>query len=219
MWQPQGLAATHAARERAARAASPNPVTLERFHVKLSRMSRSAAAGCWCLGVLAAALGACSMAPSQPVIDRLDPDTATTVTVLKKPVELVAESLHRTGGDPFAFIAPFETDRMGHRTQYLWMSAPGVENAKIEPQLTCDGQTLQLSPVEGDMGHLGLAHPPYEKPAPWSLEWYFQLPPETLRCLADAQRVTLQTRTDTGQSDQFSVDARGLATLKAFGLR
>jgi hypothetical protein len=173
--------------------------------------------GCWLLAVLAATLGACSSTPPQPVVDRLDPDTATTVTVLKRPVELVADSLHSAGGDPFAFIAPFETDRMGNRAQYLWMSAPGVENAKIEPQLTCDGQTLKLSPVEGDIGHLGLAHPPYEKPAPWSLQWYFQLPPETLRCLADAQRVTLETRADTGQSDQFSVDAKGLSTLKAFG--
>jgi hypothetical protein len=175
--------------------------------------------GCWCLGVLATALGACSSTPPQPVVDQLDPDTATTVTVLKKPVELVAESLHSVGGDPFAFIAPFETDRMGNRAQYLWMSAPGVENAKIEPQLTCDGQTLNLSPVEGDIGRLGLAHPPYAKPAPWSLQWYFQLPPETLRCLEDAQRVTLETRADTGQSDQYSVDAKGLATLKAFGSR
>jgi hypothetical protein len=172
---------------------------------------------CWCLGILAAALGGCASTPAQPVVDRLDPDTATTVTVLKKPVELVAESLHNVGGDPFAFFAPFETDRMGHRTQYLWMSAPGVEHAKTEPQLLCDGQALKLSPVEGDIGQLGLAHPPYEKPAPWSLQWYFQLPPETLRCLTDAQRVTLQTRADTGQSDEFSVDAKGLSTLKSFG--
>ncbi len=182
--------------------------------MKLSRISRS---GLLSLAVLSAGLGACSSTPSQPVVDRLDPDTATTVTVLKKPVELVAESLHSPGGDPFAFFAPFETDRMGNRAQYLWMSAPAVENAKVEPQLTCDGQTLTLSPVEGDISHLGLAHPPYERPAPWSLQWYFQLPPETLRCLADAQRVTLETRADTGQSQQFSVEAKGLAMLKAFG--
>jgi hypothetical protein len=185
--------------------------------MKLSRICRSSTAGCWSLAILAAALGACASTPQQPVVDRLDPDTATTVTVLKKPVELVAESLHNSGGDPFAFLAPFETDRMGNRAQYLWLTAPGIENAKIEPQLLCDGQALKLSPVEGDITHLGLSHPPYEKPAPWSLQWYFQLPPETLRCLADAQHVTLETRADTGQSDQYSVDAKGLATLRSFG--
>src|SRR3569833_2683915 len=106
-------------------------------------MSRSDAAGCWCLGALAAALGACSTTPSQPVVARLDPDTAITDTVLKKPVELVAESLHRTGGDPFAFIAPFETVRMGNRTKNQKKTTTKAKNAKIEPLLTCDGQTLK----------------------------------------------------------------------------
>ena len=105
---------------------------------------------------------------------------------------------------------------MGSRAQYLWMSAPGVENATIEPRLTCDGQALSLAPVDGGMGHLGLSHAPYEKPAPWSVQWYFQLPPDTLKCLADAQRVTLETHASTGQSEQFAVDSKGLAPIKAF---
>jgi hypothetical protein len=205
--------------------------------VKLSRISRSSVAsslaarrrrfsgflpprsGCWWLAIPASMLVACATTPSQPVVERLDPDTATTVTALRKPVELVAESLHVASGDPFAFLAPFETDRMGKRTQYLWMSAPSVENAKLEPQLLCDGQALTLPPVDGDLSQMGLAHPPYEKPAPWSMQWYFQLPPDTLRCLADAHRVTLQTRADTGQSDQFSAESKDLTTLKAFSNR
>jgi hypothetical protein len=161
-------------------------------------------------------LGGCAMTPSQAVVERLDPDTATTLTVVRKPVELVAESLHNGGGDPFAFIAPFETDRMGNRVQYLWMSAPGVEGAKIQPRLLCDGQALTLTPVDGNVAHLGLSHSPYERPAPWSVEWYFQLPPDTLKCLAGAQRITLETRADVGQTQQFSVESKGLAPLRAF---
>lgn len=184
--------------------------------MKLSRISRSSATDCWCLAILATWVTACATNPSQSVVEKLDPDTATTLTVLNKPVELVAESLHNAGGDPFAFLGPFETNRAGNRIQYLWISAPSVENAKIEPQLMCDGQALTLSPVEGDIAHLGLSHPPYEKPAPWSLEWYFQLPADMLRCLADAHRVTIETHADTGQSDHFSVDSKGLTTLKAF---
>jgi len=175
--------------------------------VKLSRIS---------LVTLAMLVSACATTPTQSVVERLDPDTATTVTVLNKPVELVAETLHNAGGDPFAFIGPFETDRMGNRTRYLWMAAPSVQNARLEPRLLCDGQPVALPPVNEGMTHLGLAHPPYAKPAPWSVEWYFQLPPETLQCLADAQRVTVETHADTGQSDQFSVDSKGLTTLKAF---
>jgi hypothetical protein len=168
------------------------------------------------LGALFVLLTACAMTPSQPVVERLDPDTATTLTALKKPVELVAETLHATRGDPFAFLAPFETDRMGDRIQYLWVAAPGVENAKIEPRLLCDGQPLTLSPADDNLEHLGLSHAPYEKPAPWSVEWYFQLPQDTLKCLAEARGVTLETHASTGQSDQFSVDSRGLASMKAF---
>lgn len=186
--------------------------------MKLSCIRLSPVACLW-LAILAAMLGSCATAPPQAVVDRLDPDTATTVTVLRKPVELVAQSLHTAGGDPFAFLAPFETDRMGNRTQYLWMAAPAVENAKLEPHLLCDGQALTLSPVEANLAQMGLGHPPYEKPAPWNLEWYFQLPADTLRCLAEARLVTLETRADTGQSDQFSVESKDLTSLKAFSAR
>ncbi len=183
--------------------------------MKLCRIPARSAVRCLCLAI-PVVMAACATTPSQPVVERLDPDTATTVTVLKRPVELVAENLHNVGGDPFAFIAPFETDRMGSRVQYLWMSAPGVENATIEPQLMCDGRPLALSPVDGDIGHFGLSHVPYDKPAPWSVQWYFQLPPETLKCLADAQQVTLETHASTGQSDQYQVDSKGLTAIKAF---
>ena len=76
-----------------------------------------------------AMLVACATTPSQPVVERLDPDTATTLTVINKPVELVGEGAHGPTGNPFAFIAPFETDRMGKRALYLWMSAPSIQGA------------------------------------------------------------------------------------------
>ena len=184
--------------------------------MKLSRITDSVVIHRGCLASLIAALSACASTPSQPVVERLDPDTAATVIVLKKPVQLVAETLHVTGGDPFAFLGPFETDRMGNRAQYLWVSAPGAENITIEPRLLCDGQPLALSPADGSPSHLGLSRAPYEKPAPWHVEWYFQLPPETLKCLADAKGVTLETHASNGQSDQFLVDSKGLVPVKAF---
>jgi hypothetical protein len=174
--------------------------------------------GCWSLAALALTLSGCVVPTSQPLVERLDPDTATTLTVIKKPVELVAETLHNSSSDPFAFLAPFETDRMGNRAQYLWMSAPALEGVKIEPHLLCDGQPITLSPAESDIAHLGLSRAPYEKPAPWSTEWIFQLPPDTLKCLADAQKVTLETRAGgTAEPEQFTVDNKGLAALRAFG--
>ncbi len=184
--------------------------------MKLSRIADYSAARCWCLASLAGLLAACATTPSQPVVERLDPDTATTLTVLKKPVQLVAETLHAAGGDPFAFLGPFETDRMGNRIQYLWVAAPGVENAKLEPRILCDGQPLTLPPADSDPRHLGLSQAPYERPAPWSVQWYFQLAPDSLKCLTEARSVTLETHASTGKSDQFTVDSKGLAPLKSF---
>lgn len=185
--------------------------------MKLCRILDYAATRRWCAGSVAVLLSACATTPAEPLVESLDPDTATTLIALKKPVELVAENLHTTAGDPFAFLAPFETDRMGNRIQYLWVAAPGVENQKIEPRLLCDGQPLTLSPADDNPVSLGLSHLPYEKPAPWSVQWYFQLPPDSMKCLADAQSVTLEMHVASGQSDQFAVNGKGLAALKAFG--
>lgn len=177
-------------------------------------------AGRLSLVALIVVLGACASTPSQPVIERLDPDTATTLTVINSPVELLAEATRGAAGDPFAYLAPFETDRMGKRALFLWMSAPAPEGARLDTQLLCDGQSLVLQPVEGGIAHLGLAHAPYAAPAPWSLQWYFQLPQDALKCLAGAQTIALETRLVSGGDPQrFTVGSKNLAALKAFTTR
>ncbi|HVO46133.1 MAG TPA: hypothetical protein VMT29_07320 [Steroidobacteraceae bacterium] len=67
-------------------------------------------------------LGACAAAPA-PVSEKLDPDTATTVTTLRRPIELFVQDWHTNDADRFAYLAPFETDRMGERSLFLWVSA------------------------------------------------------------------------------------------------
>ncbi len=56
----------------------------------------------------------------------LDANTGTTVTVMPKPVELIVDKARGTKTDPFAYVAPFETNRMGSHELYLWVSAPQV---------------------------------------------------------------------------------------------
>src|SRR4051794_21091049 len=58
--------------------------------------------------IAAALLGACATAPSEPVTEKLDPDTATTVTILNRPIELLSQTNRSRQTDPFAYIAPFE---------------------------------------------------------------------------------------------------------------
>ena len=165
-----------------------------------------------------AVLTACATT-SQPVVERLDPDTATTVTLIKKPVELIGEAAHGSTGNPFAFIAPFETDRMGKRTLYLWMSAPSIEGAKLQPQLLCDGQPLALPALDSDVSHIGLSSVPYPSPVPWNMQWYFQLPRPALDCLAGARQIALETHGTNGVPERFTVASKDLTDLKSFSSR
>jgi hypothetical protein len=167
-------------------------------------------------------LTACSTPPSQPVVERLDPDTATTLAVIKKPVELLivqtAPPADRdTGRNPFAFLAPFETNRMGQRALYLWVSVPSVEGGtKLQPILLCDGQPVSLKPIDGDLTHIGLSNAPYPSPVPWNAQWYYQLPQDILARLAAANEVTLDAHGSRGEPEKFAVESKDLTELKAF---
>ncbi|HEY0342185.1 MAG TPA: hypothetical protein VGC34_15370 [Steroidobacteraceae bacterium] len=167
-------------------------------------------------------LAACAMTPAQPVVERLDPDTATTLTVIKDPVELVGEGAAPGPGPattPFAFFAPFETNRMGAHSLYLWMSAPSIQGANLQHQLICDGHAVTLSPLDGDISHIGLSSAPYPSPVPWNMQWYFQLPQAGLDCLAGAQNVSLETHGNNGAPQRFTVEGKHLAALKDFVAR
>ncbi len=168
------------------------------------------------------ALAGCASAPADPVKDRLDSQTATTVTVMQSPVELVADTPPVNGGDPFAYVAPFETDQMGERALYLWISAPQINGQLAAPTVSCDGRPLSLQALSGDLAAFKLSRPPYNVPAPWSAEWYFKLPQESLDCLSSAQGIALETQaTAKGatEPERFTASGKALAALQAFARR
>jgi hypothetical protein len=171
--------------------------------------------------VMVAALTSCASAPLDPVSDRLDSETATTVTVLHAPVELISETPHGGVGDPFAYVAPFETDRMGERSLYLWASAPQQSGPLAAPKVSCDGHELSLQALSGDLAEFKLSRPPYTPPAPWSAQWYFKLPPESLECLGAAQGIALETQPSQSgtEPERFSASGKALAELQAFARR
>jgi hypothetical protein len=192
----------------------PESLLKTRPNVKLSSISVATAAAL--ATTLALAMLAACATTSSPVGERLDPDTATTVTVIKKPIELVGAGPHGPTGNPFAFFAPFETDRMGKRALYLWMSAPSTGGPNHLPQLICDGHALALPPVDGDISHLGLSSAPYPAPVPWDKEWYFQLSQDGLDCMAAAKLVSLETYGVDGAPERYTVESKDLAPLKEF---
>jgi hypothetical protein len=172
-------------------------------------------------------LAGCASAPGEPVSERLDPDTATTVTILSRPIELLTTAhpnAHGSINDPFAYIAPFETDRMGTRDLYLWVSTPQTQGPPQQPHVLCNGQTLSLQPLSEapkiDLSQLNLSREPYEAPVPWSTQWYFRLPADGLKCLADANGIAVEAHTSDGAPAEFSTSGRkDLASLDAFTRR
>jgi len=172
--------------------------------------------GGW-LAVLIA--GCASMPATQPVAEKLDPDTATTVTVLSQPIELFSQTSRAKQTDPFAYVAPFETNRMGSRELFLWVSTPQAQGQLTQPQVMCNGQALSLQPLSQEMGagvaqeagkggdfagvgadgkairvdlsKLSLSRAPYSAPVPWGTQWYFKLSEDGLKCLATAEGISL----------------------------
>jgi len=236
--------------------------------------------GATALGLTAAVLCGCATAPSEPVSEKLDPDTATTITVLSQPIELFSQTSRAKQTDPFAYIAPFETNRMGSRDLFLWVSTPQAQGQLTPPQVICNGQPLSLQPLSqdagtaagtsvgssagapggavladasspnlapanatpaivnpgsgGDFGAVGpggvpvkvdlsklsLSRAPYDAPVPWGTQWYFRLPADGLKCLADAEGISLEAKAADGNAEQFSSTGRkSLASLDAFTRR
>jgi len=198
--------------------------------------------------VVVALMAVCASMPStEPVAEKLDPDTATTVTVLSNPIELYSQSSRSKQTDPFAYIAPFETNRMGSKELFLWVSTPQAQGALTQPQVMCNGQVMELKSVAldgvgvaeagkgGDLGgggadgkaikvdlsKLSLSRAPYEAPVPWGTQWYFRLSEDGLKCLAEAEGVSLQAKAADGSAEEFTSTGgrKSLASLDAFERR
>jgi hypothetical protein len=172
--------------------------------------------------VLAIALAATSLAGcATPVadehIERLDTTTGTTVTVLPKPVELVVDRGQGPKTDPFAYIAPFETNRMGTHELFLWVSAPQVAGPLGVPQVFCGETPVTLEKFDGTLKDVGLSTAPYKTPAPWSAQWYFRLSGEVLDCFGSASRLRIVTKAaDAAESETYTAEGPALSALGPF---
>jgi hypothetical protein len=166
-----------------------------------------------------AILTACAAQPTEEDGQRLDTNTGTTVTLMPKPVELIVDRTRGSKNDPFAYLAPFETNRMGTHELYLWVSAPQVAGPLGVPQVFCGDQSIPLEPANMSLEGMGLSRAPYELPAPWSAQWYFKLSGEVLDCLASATRLRIVTRAGQEEPDEFTAEAQALAGLSDFATR
>ncbi|MEJ1966412.1 MAG: hypothetical protein WDO56_34630 [Gammaproteobacteria bacterium] len=163
------------------------------------------------------ALAGCATEPTDAENQRLDTNTGTTVTLMPKPVELVIEKSKGPKTDPFAYMAPFETNRMGSHELYLWVSAPQVAGALDVPQVYCGDAPIALEKYEGTLKEMGLSGGPYKMPAPWSTQWYFKLSGEVLDCFAETPRIRVITHAaDDPEPATYAADGAALSGLGSF---
>jgi hypothetical protein len=147
--------------------------------------------------------------------ERLDTNTGTTLTLMPKPVEFIVDRTTGPKTDPFAYLAPFETNRMGAHELFLWVSAPQVTGTLGVPQVFCGEQQIQLEPANMSLSAMGLSGAPYKLPAPWSVQWYFKLSGEVLDCFAGASHLRIITQAGEEAPQNFNAD--GPAALSGLG--
>ena len=155
-----------------------------------SRIQRSHA-GCLAPLAVLLALAGCAGAPVNAPQELLDESTGTTLTRLVTPVELTSIEPRGANADPFAYLAPFETNRMGERRLYLWLALPDEQKRGAVPVLHLDGAPLQLGVALPDERAAGLARWPYAQPAPWSAVQVFPIDAAQLGALARAGALRL----------------------------
>ena len=134
--------------------------------------------------------GGCASAPLQPVVEQLDERTGVTINRLARPVELVATAVRGGGGDPFASLAPFETNVMGQRSRWLWVAFPGDTDGASPPhRVIVDGAPLSLTSAGADPEAVSLKAFPYAPAATWNTVRIFALDASAAARLAAAREV------------------------------
>ncbi|HUN26562.1 MAG TPA: hypothetical protein VMU67_09645 [Steroidobacteraceae bacterium] len=163
-------------------------------------------------------LAACAVAPPQ-VAERLDTRTGVTIIALSRPIELITERNRGPLRDPYAFLGPFDTDQMGHRDLYLWVSVPEDNGIPIAVEVQCDGHLLALPSAERVPSGLEASGPPYQSVVPTGRARYFHLPQPALRCLASARRIAIETHLPDSVAEHFSGNGAQLTAIAAFAAR
>jgi hypothetical protein len=175
--------------------------------------------------IACAATSGCAAIPNDsPVVEELDSQTGMTVARLGRPIELYREAATRDSAVRFAFVAPFETNRMGTRDLYLWVAVPieYVDGTK-PPIVAADGMPLVLGAPSRGAETAGLRTDPYPPPTPWSTAWYYKADANAIAKLGDSSRLTVRVpevaRDGTTSIAEYVVELGDETRLRAFANR
>lgn len=157
-----------------------------------------------CLLFASVFASSCATQPATAPRISLDESTGTTLSALPTPLQLLATAPGAPRGDPFAFAAPFETNRMGQRQIYLWVAVPGEDPAPPSPLLQLDGVAFPVPRVSSDPAALGIAALPYSAPEGWSQVYVYALDVAALHRLESAQHLTVDMQYQRAGAQQFT---------------
>jgi hypothetical protein len=172
-----------------------------------------------------AAVYGCAAAPDDaPIVEQLDRETGMTVARLGRPIELYRETSLQDAAVRFAFLAPFETNRMGTRDLFLWVAVPVEFVAGAEtPVVALNGAPIALGTPARTADFAGLRATPYRLPTPWSTTWYFKVDADTVARLGESSRLAVRVpevaRNGTTTTAEFIVDLDNETRLREFAHR
>lgn len=168
-------------------------------------------------------LGACaSMPDDQPVVENLDAQTGVTVMRFGRAMELIREAAVRDPASRFAFIGPFETNRMGERDLYLWLAVPTEAPESVNLTVEVGGTPLPLGAAGRTAEFAALRDSPYRIQTPWFATFYHRLDAQGLQRLRDAGQIVVrmtETTRDGPAEAVFVADTAGDPRFAEFSRR
>jgi hypothetical protein len=145
------------------------------------------------VAVTSAMLGACAALPDDAsVVEKLEPETGVTITRLGHPIELYRETFLKDPAGRFAFLAPFETNQMGQRVNFLWVAVPIEPVADSVPVVEINGAAVALDTPGRSADFAGINKSPYKIPTPWSAMYYFKVDADLVAQLGEATKLTVR---------------------------
>jgi hypothetical protein len=174
--------------------------------------------GAFCAALASAALAGCAAPAVDPVQEVLDERDGTTITRLANPLTFIVEAPRSSGSDPFAFLAPFESNRMGKRGMHLWLAVPVESKSAVIVVLWHDGAEL-LHTSDPAEATAGAVRAPYAATAAWQRQFVVDMNADGLAALAQAAKLTLEMRFADGHSERFASEKPTQAPLQEFRRR
>lgn len=169
----------------------------------------------------------CAHQDTSELREQLDERTGVTLTRMGDALEFYAASPEAgLDSSSFAFVGALEVNRMGVRKLFLWVSTLAGGTAIASPARAADtplrlhvlADAVDIEPefIASDPSLIGLSEPPYERPASWTRDAYFDVSAEQLRTMRDAGSLALTIDDAAGHAVRFELWAPDRTPLTRF---